>query len=64
MEQRVQQYARSLGIQDPASSSKVNIAQERVDEVSTLMKTNISLMAKNLEEVEAKLLPTTLEIKA
>lgn len=64
MEQRVQQYARSLGIQDAASSSKVNIAQERVDEVSTLMKTNISLMAKNLEEVEAKLLPTTLEIKA
>jgi hypothetical protein len=28
------------------------------------MKTNISLMVKNLEEVETKLLPTTLEIKA
>jgi hypothetical protein len=42
----------------------VIIAQERVDEASTLMKTNISLMAKNLEDVESKLLPTSLEIKA
>lgn len=38
-------------------SSKV--ALSKVEEISSIMKSNVTLMAKNVEDVETKLLPYT-----
>jgi len=45
-------------------SSKVNKAQKLVDETESLMKTNVSQMVKNTNDIESKLLPASQEIKA
>ncbi|TNV79462.1 hypothetical protein FGO68_gene6530 [Halteria grandinella] len=51
-------YQRNLG----QKIDKVVIAQQKVDEVSSIMKQNISQMSKNVEDVESRLLPASQEI--
>ena len=60
MEQRFAAYHRNLG----SRPDKVALASSKVSEASSIMKANVSQMAKKVEDVEARLLPVSQEIKA